>query len=199
MTYQELRALAEIICGQRDWDSVYPKAVVLVEADIEKSIRVAEIVDDSTVATTIGQDYIDLPASTIEVRKVQNSTVKYRLEKAHPEMFLVNKPTGEPAHYYVDDNRIYFDIKPGAVYSMLINRLGMLAPLTELNNSNAISIRYPNVYLYGISKYLFMLGGETTLEGVYSQKFDVALAAANKLSRTMGGSVRSAGARWTTH
>lgn len=198
-TYQGIRQTAEIICGSRDWDVVFPQAIESVESDIYKKLNVGELIDALNLTTVAGQDYVSMNSATIDVLDVVlvDGTRRTTLQPVVKELISADKSTGTPCFYYIEGSKLIFDVKASAVYSVEITRHASLSPLSETNSSNAITIAFPNIYLYGVAAFLFMISQEPALEDLYRKKFDKEISEARTKSKRkqVGPRMRMAGSR----
>ena len=173
-TYQGIRQTAEIICGSRDWDVVFPQAIESVESDINKKLIIGELVTVTTLTAVIGQDYVVLAGSLLEIKSVVliDSTYRTAINPASKELFAIEKCSGAPALFYVEGSKLVFDVKASKAYSIEVTLYSSALTLTEIANANIVTLKYPNLYLYGVAAFLFMISQEPVLEAEYRNKFD---------------------------
>lgn len=93
---------------------------------------------DTSVTTTSGQQYVDLPANTYAVLTVRVDS--QRLDKmSRTEYFNIESPdSGVPTRYWVMGTRLYFDTEPDDEYDVEIFRIKRLTELS--GDSDTLSL-----------------------------------------------------------
>lgn len=132
---------------------VMDSLIRLTEARIAQEVRAQEMVTVASVDTSQTPIYDNawpLPADYLEMIDVSTGTGRKRTLRAvgRDEINARSYASGSPSAYSVYDGVI--EVRPGP-QEMAVNLIyyGRLAPLVGDDDSNALLVNYPALYLYG--------------------------------------------------
>jgi hypothetical protein len=153
-TYSGLKASIGDWLNRADLVSQIPDFIALAEARFNRDLRHnAMIQRDTTIAVT---DYVALPDDWLEhisVVVTGDSTVATPITYVSNEEFnrlRLKNLTGTFRYYTIqDDNLVFLPAAATANTSLELFYYGKITPLSDVNTSNWLLARAPDLYLYG--------------------------------------------------
>lgn len=141
----------------------------------------------SNVVTSTIVKTIDLPAGFQSSRQFSitindhTTDLKYRT----PDQLVERSDTGIPCFFTIRANKIEFDILPDQVYAATITYFAEFVPLSETNQANIVLAKYPNLYLYGALRQVFIYTQDTEQMAAYTGDFISAITSANLAEKAL--------------
>lgn len=106
-------------------------------------------------------------------------TLKYRT----PSTLNIKDGTGTPCFFTIRANQIEFDIISDKAYTITFTYFAEFAPLTTLNQTNVVLTKYPNIYLFGCLRQVFLYAQDTQQASIYANEALSAISSANKAEK----------------
>ena len=178
-TYSELKASIADWLNRDDLTSVIPDLITLCEADLNRRLRVREMIARSTGATST--QFTILPSDFLEARNVQiNTSPPAVLDYRSPEALdryraTIGDNADTPIYYTLIGDTIEVAPTPSSEVTIEIVYYKKLTPLSDAN-PNFILQTHPDVYLYGslLHSAPYLHGDERigTWAGIYDAKVE---------------------------
>jgi hypothetical protein len=156
-TYGELKTSIADWLNRRDLTAVIPDFIRLLEAQIERTLRVREMfaTADLTIDTTLGT--ITLPNDFLQVREVRVSDsaghvvpVSYAAPNEITNVLAAQQgATAAPRVYCPGKDTIEFAPLPNGTYTVSLQYVRQIPKLSDANTSNWLLESHPDIYLYG--------------------------------------------------
>jgi hypothetical protein len=142
-----------------------------------------KIATASTVTTT---RYLALPEDFESSRKfsITFDDSIGGLEYRTPDQLVIRDNTGMPCFFTIRANEIEFDILPDAAYTVTMTYFVEFTKLSSANQTNIVLTKYPNIYLFGCLRQVFLYTQDTAQEQNHTSNFLVAIESANMKERT---------------
>lgn len=148
-------------------------------------LRIRDMEQTATITVNTSDRYANLPAGFIQARNILFTL-------SHGEYYAEYRPVGMmrirtlgpgiPAFFTVT-SRIEFDTVPDQVYPVSMRYFGELTPLSDDDPTNAILTRFPNIYLFGALRQLFLWAKNEQMADYYYSQFIGTIQGANKRDR----------------
>ena len=135
----------------------------------------------ATASTTTTTRYLALPDGFESSRKF-SITIEgsiYPFEYRTPDQLVIRDNTGVPCFFTIRGNEIEFDILPDAAYTVTMTYFEEFTALSPANLTNIVLTKYPNVYLFGCLRQVFVYAQDTQQEQKYTAEFLAAIESAN--------------------
>ena len=156
-TFTELKdALADWL-DRSDLTDRIPDFITLAEARLNRDVRIRPMEVRSSMETTAGQRYFNLPGGYLQMRNIQiNSNPITPLEYITPEMLdrlYGSDTTGKPKAYTLIGDEIQLAPIPDSDYTVEMAFYEKFTPLGDgtsgTTTSNWLTLNAPDVLLYG--------------------------------------------------
>ena len=156
-TFTELKdALADWL-DRSDLTDRIPDFITLAEARLNRDVRIRPMEVRSSMETTAGQRYFNLPGGYLQMRNIQiNSNPITPLEYITPEMLdrlYGSDTTGKPKAYTLIGDEIQLAPIPDSTYTLEMAFYEKFTPLGDGTSgtvtSNWLTTNAPDVLLYG--------------------------------------------------
>ena len=156
-TFTELKAAVADWLDRSDLTARIPDFITLAEARVNRDLRIRAMEVRSTMTTTAGKQYFNLPTNYIQMRNIQlNTNPVTPLEYITPEMMdrlYGSSTTGKPRAYTLIGDEIQLSPIPDSTYSLEMAFYEKFAPLGDGTGgsvvSNWLTSNAPDVLLYG--------------------------------------------------
>ena len=156
-TFTELKDAIADWLDRSDLTARIPDFITLAEARINRELRIRPMEVRSTMETTSGQQYFNLPGGYIQMRNIQlNTNPTAPLEYITPEMLdrlYGSSATGKPRAYSLIGDEIQLAPIPDSAYTL---EMAFYEKFTALGDgtsgtvtSNWLTINAPDILLYG--------------------------------------------------
>ena len=156
-TFTELKDAIADWLDRSDLTARIPDFITLAEARINRELRIRPMEVRSTMETTSGQQYFNLPGGYIQMRNIQlNTNPTTPLEYITPEMLdrlYGSSTTGKPRAYSLIGDEIQLAPIPDSAYTL---EMAFYEKFTALGDgtsgtvtSNWLTINAPDILLYG--------------------------------------------------
>ena len=156
-TFTELKDAIADWLDRSDLTARIPDFIALAEARINRELRIRPMEVRSTMETTSGQQYFNLPGGYIQMRNIQlNTNPTAPLEYITPEMLdrlYGSSATGKPRAYSLIGDEIQLAPIPDTAYTL---EMAFYEKFTALGDgtsgtvtSNWLTINAPDILLYG--------------------------------------------------
>ena len=156
-TFTELKDAIADWLDRSDLTARIPDFITLAEARINRELRIRPMEVRSTMETTSGQQYFNLPGGYIQMRNIQlNTNPTAPLEYITPEMLdrlYGSSATGKPRAYSLIGDEIQLAPIPDTAYTL---EMAFYEKFTALGDgtsgtvtSNWLTINAPDILLYG--------------------------------------------------
>ena len=156
-TFTELKDAVADWLDRSDLTARIPDFITLAEARVNRDLRIRAMEVRSTMTTTAGKQYFNLPTNYIQMRNIQlNTNPVTPLEYITPEMLdrlYGSSTTGKPRAYTLIGDEIQLSPIPDSTYSLEMAFYEKFAPLGDGTGgsvvSNWLTSNAPDVLLYG--------------------------------------------------
>ena len=156
-TFTELKDAIADWLDRSDLTARIPDFIALAEARINREIRIRPMEVRSTMETTSGQQYFNLPGGYIQMRNIQlNTNPTTPLEYITPEMLdrlYGSSTTGKPRAYTLIGDEIQLAPIPDSAYTL---EMAFYEKFTALGDgtsgtvtNNWLTTNAPDILLYG--------------------------------------------------
>jgi hypothetical protein len=156
-TFTELKDAVADWLDRSDLTTRIPDFIALAEARINREIRIRPMEVRSTMTTTAGNQYFNLPGGYIQMRNIQlNTNPTTPLEYITPEMLdrlYGSSTTGKPRAYTLIGDEIQLAPIPDSAYTL---EMAFYEKFTALGDgtsgtvtSNWLTTNAPDILLYG--------------------------------------------------
>jgi len=154
MNYSQLKSTIADFLNRSDLTAVIPTFIDLAEAQMERPLRVRQMVSRSTAS--IDTQYSALPADFLEAKtfKITSSRPIQPLEFLTPEQMddrdqLFAGAPGIPKYFTIIGNQIRVAPTPDATYTAELVYVAKLTKLSDSVTTNWLLASSPDAYLYG--------------------------------------------------
>ena len=156
-TFTELKAAVADWLDRSDLTARIPDFIALAEARVNRDLRIRAMEVRSTMTTTAGKQYFNLPTNYIQMRNIQlNTNPVTPLEYITPEMMdrlYGSSTTGKPRAYTLIGDEIQLSPIPDSAYYLEMAFYEKFSPLGDGTGgsvvSNWLTSNAPDVLLYG--------------------------------------------------
>lgn len=157
MNYDQIVNLALSYSDRTDSDIVNRMGdfIAIVEARVNRAIRINQMATRSVIITTEGQEYYGLPCGFAGMRDIevrgQDSDKGVTAQYLNPEQMNNTEFTGDvnSIFYTIIANQIQiYPPQSGNVLEIVYYKL--ILNLNETDNTNWLSERYPDCYVFGL-------------------------------------------------
>lgn len=156
-TYDNLKTAIADWLDRSDLTDRIPDFISLAETRINRDLRVRAMEVRSTMTTTAGQRYFNLPGGYLQMRNIQlNTNPITALEYVTPEMLdrlYGSNTTGKPRAYSLIGDEIQLAPIPDSAYTLEMAFYEKFTPLGDGTGgtvtSNWLSTEAPDAVLYG--------------------------------------------------
>ena len=183
-SYSNLKQAVERWSHRSDISDVIDNFIELAENEIDKRLmlRSNELRATATMSTT--ERFLALPDRFLKMRRLTliNGSLNYEIAYRAPEQMNVEDVAGRPKFFTVS-SQLEFERVSDSAYTLEMQYYSRLVPLTSSNTSNDVLSDYPDLYLWGCLTQLALWEKDTEQYAVYQNKFDSAMAEANKQER----------------
>jgi len=156
-TFTELKDAVADWLDRSDLTARIPDFITLAEARVNRDLRIRAMEVRSTMTTTAGKQYFNLPTNYIQMRNIQlNTNPTTPLEYITPEMLdrlYGSSTTGKPRAYSLIGDEIQLAPIPDTAYTL---EMAFYEKFTALGDgtsgtvtSNWLTLNAPDVLLYG--------------------------------------------------
>lgn len=128
--------------------------------------------------------FLELPPLFLEMRRLNITTSEGNSDITYmaPEQLEVRGRTGLPRFFTVT-TQLEFDVTPDSAYTVEMQYLRKLTPLSSTNATNDILDNAPTIYLFGALWALFQNSLESDLAEHYYGKFINSIKGANRQTK----------------
>lgn len=149
-TYSELKSAVADWRHRSDVDSKTADFIALAEARIFRELEKREHDTETELTATVDSRYIALPTGFVRpiALWLKAWTPREPLTLRQPQDFSPSSESGVPAYWAIDGLNIAFDVACDAAYTFDFRFAKSLA-LSDVQTTNYILTKYPDVYLYG--------------------------------------------------
>ena len=156
-TYANLKTAIADWLDRSDLTDRIPDFIALAEARLNRELRIRPMEVRSTMTTTVGQRYFNLPGGYLQMRNFQiNTNPITPLEYITPEMLdrlYGSNTSGKPRAYSLIGDEIQLAPIPDAAYTIEMAFYEKFTPLGDGTSgtvtSNWLTKNAPDVLLYG--------------------------------------------------
>lgn len=151
MDYASLQTNVADFLNREDISSIVPTFIELTEAELNRTIRVREMLRNAY--TTTSTESVALPSDFLELRHVVLSDQNTPLQKASfAELDIIRKNVrvaAEPTHVAVYKNKLELSPIPDKSYTLEIVYYQAIPALSSNTSTNWLIADHPDIYLYG--------------------------------------------------
>ncbi len=156
-TYAELQSAVLAWMLRASTDAVVTTAQVknyifLVEAEMNRELKVRELETDTSLPTVAAQDYVALPSDFKRIVSYEYTDAGGFVEVGGTRQELKRKfgtMSGRPREGAIFGTKLYLGSTPDTIYPASLYYYKAIPALTDSNTTNAILTAYPDLYLYG--------------------------------------------------
>jgi hypothetical protein len=152
-TYSELKSTIGDWLNRDDLVSAIPSFIALAEAQIERALRVRQMIGRSTA--TIDTQYSAVPSDFLETKtfKITSSApiqpVQFATMEQMDEFDATNSAAQRPTLFTIVGNQIRVHPAPDTSYTAELVYYTKLPKLSDSNPTNWLLASSPDAYLYG--------------------------------------------------
>lgn len=183
--YANLKASVLNWSKRSDASTYIDDFIALAESQmIANAIEPLSVRDMEARATaTLDSRFLELPSNFISMRrfKLVLSGSEPDVRFMAPEQMRVLTDAGQPRFFTITD-KIELDRAPDSAYTVEMQYLRQLDPITSTNTTNAILTNYPQIYLHGCLWALYDWSLQDDKADRHYAKFISAIKGANKQS-----------------
>jgi hypothetical protein len=154
MNYTQLKSTIADFLNRTDLTAVIPTFIDLTEAQMERALRVRQMIERSTAP--IDTEYSAVPADFLEAKtfKITSARPIQPVEFVTPEQMddaqnLSAGALGIPKYFTIIGNQIRVHPAPDATYTGELMYFAKLAKLSDSSPTNWLLTSSPDAYLYG--------------------------------------------------
>jgi hypothetical protein len=152
-TYSALKTSIANYLGRSDLTSQIPDFISLAETRMARELRIRQMLNTVTTATTAADPTVGLPADFLEIRDLfLNSNPRTKLQYVSPSSFSADIRTsyaGSPLIYTMRGLEFEFAPVPDAAYVLQMLYYARPEPLSDTNQVNTFLSVAPDALLYG--------------------------------------------------
>ena len=149
--YTDLKASVADFLNRSDLTSVIPDFVTMTEADLNRTIRVRDMVKRSRAPIT--SQYVKLPSGFMGMKNIDLLTdpVTPLTYKNLSELDASRRKdaTGKPLYYSIVQDNIEFAPVPDGEYTIEVVYYEKIPALSDTNPTSWLLTAHPDAYLYG--------------------------------------------------
>lgn len=186
-TYAELKQAIQNWAKRSDISSVIDDFIDLAEADIWQRLQIREMEHRTTLNSSITTRYVALPSDFLHARRLKidrsaSNLSDVVLEYAAPMALRVVENEGMPLTFTIT-SQIELDRVSDQVYTLDLQYVRSLTPLSASATSNAVLTRFPMVYLYAALFHFGNWSQDDAITQKYATLAEGAINSANALDR----------------
>lgn len=187
-TYQELKVAIQDWSKRSDTLSLLDTFIDMAEAKMwangVEPLRLRDMETATTGVTSITTRYMSLPTRYLELRRLKINLTQgdLRLQYAPIDQMRISTSAGLPKFFTIT-SQVEFDRISDVVYTVGIDYLQTIAPLTAAAPTNAVLTRFPMIYLWGSLAALYQWAMQPDKADYYYQQFLSAISEANLQDR----------------
>ena len=95
----------------------------------------------------------------------------------------IKENAGTPCFFTIRGDEVEFDRVPDKIYTVTFTYFAGFQPLTDANQTNIVLTKYPNIYLFGCLRQVFLYAQDTQQASIYSNEALSAVQSANKAEK----------------
>lgn len=150
-TYANLKGEIADWLNRRDLEAVIPTFINLLESQVERTLRVREMVSRATAALT--EEFTELPIDFLAVQHAIINATRPQVLQWVPmqeiDRLQAETSPGLPLHYTIIGDELEVSPIPNQEYEIEIVYFRRLDRLSDAAPTNWLLQRHPDVYLYG--------------------------------------------------
>lgn len=157
MNFDEIKEVTLGYADREDQEviSKIPVFIKLVEARLNRRLKISPMSRRSVTITVSDQEYYSLPPDfaglrDIEIRDNQDSVKRRTMTYVSPEMSNKLSGDAQSIYYTIVANQLQIIPRqdPGMIIEVIYYK--KITPLTSTTKTNEISEQFPDLYVYGI-------------------------------------------------
>lgn len=189
--YDELVKTVQDWAHRKDLGTRMDEFILLAETEMMSNpdeplkLNLGEVISEES--TSISTRFIPLPTGFQSSRKFSitiDDSIS-GLEYRTPEQLIIRDDAGTPCFFTIRANQIELDIVSDEVYTVTITYFEEFTALSTANQTNIVLTKYPNIYLQGCLRQVFLFSQDTEQENKYTTNFFSAISSANKTERKL--------------
>ncbi len=133
--------------------------ISLCESELNRELRVRELEESTTLSTVATQDFVNLPSDFRKVGSIYHLSSPFDIKTLPTIKDLKIKystRSERPCEATIYGTKIYLGPTPNAIYDINLDYYKEITALSDLNTTNVILTRYPDVYLYGAIRHAYI-------------------------------------------
>jgi hypothetical protein len=139
----------------------------------------------STYSTSTATRFLALPAGFQSSRKFSitiDDNVRV-LQYRTPSTLNIKDTVGTPCFFTIRANQIELDRLSDKTYTVTLTYFAEFQPLTTANQTNIVLTKYPNIYLFGCLRQVFLYAQDMQQASIYANEALSAIVSANKAEK----------------
>lgn len=181
--YNDLVSEIAIEFSRSDTGARAPRSIQMLEAELNRRLRVLDMITSTTIDTVADTETIDMPSDFRAIRSIALASTPQDLTPLSLEK-LINAyavgTTGRPRFFSLLNQKVRFAPIPDGVYTVNLSYYGNIPALTSLNTTNWLIEKHPDLYLYGSCEKLAMIYKDTPMRDYYGALKDALIADIDK-------------------
>ena len=187
--YNDLVITVQDYAHRRDLGTKIDDFILLAETEMMSNpdeslkLNLGEVI--ATASTDTTTRYLQLPDGFESARKfsitIDGSIHVFRYRT--PDQLVIRDDTGTPCFFTIRGNELEFDIIPDEAYTVTMTYFESFTALSSTNLTNIVLTKYPNIYLFGVLRQVFLYSQDNEREQINTTNFLSAISSANQLER----------------
>lgn len=183
MNYGDIKTAVTNIAVRSDLTAYMSTFTKQAESDIRSDVRVPEM--EATATLSLTSRTVALPTGCLGVRRIviDRSTAPWDLDYLPPNRLYsaaaYHESGGNPFAYTIEGTNLVFAPAPADNPNALVHYYKAFDAFSLDADTNALSTDHPNVYIYGMLKYVGIFLHDTEKAGLWSQLYASAVSKAN--------------------
>lgn len=191
-SYSELKTAIARFMHREGLTDLIPDFIALAESEMNRFLRGFRLESTVSLSITSGDDSVALPSRIREVKSVfltgANERELTKMSMAQLNNLYRNAEAGIPAHYALEGSSLKLRPTPSADGTLEVQVIRAVAPLSDIDTTNAILTNYPDIYLYGALKHGYLYLRNTQRAQEANQAFMTGIEEANREARKYNAS-----------
>ena len=150
--FDSLKTSVADFLNRDDLTSVIPTFIQLAESQLERALRVRDMIERSTAE--IDSQFSALPADFLEAKSFRitsttpDTPVEYITISEMDRKDQENSSPGKPIYYTIEGSELRVHPIPDSTYDIELAYYEQIPALSDSNTTNWLLTKHPDVYLY---------------------------------------------------
>ena len=183
MNYGDIKTAVTNISVRNDLASYMSTFTKQAEADIRSDVRIPDM--EATATLSLTSRTVALPSGCLGVRRIviDRTTTPWDLDYLPPNRLYsaaaYHETGGDPFAYTIEGNNLVFAPAPADNPDALVHYYKAFDAFSSDADTNALSQNHPNIYIYGMLKYVGVFLHDMEKAGMWGGIYREAVGKAN--------------------